>query len=155
MANAQQKAIRPSKQGSRRRFDIRRRRRTEYELRLEMGSTVKVWKLAGPVPSKTKGSRTAVVLEDQPSSVLENPPGHEPPGSDYGTYELIDGSYKSGLLEVFLNGEKFRGELTLSREERNKWRIGKTASAATSVPSTRAETRTKRSEAPLRRAGKA
>jgi bifunctional non-homologous end joining protein LigD len=145
IAKPRPKGIGPSKQGSRRRFDFRRRRRTEYELRLEMENTVRVWRLRGPIPLKKNDSATARVLEEQPIGVLENAAGHETAGSDYGIYELIEGSYKSGRFEVFLNGQKFRGELMLSREGHDTWRIGKTDFAATTATIKKARKRTRRS----------
>jgi hypothetical protein len=52
---------------------------------------------------------------------------------DIGTYELIEGNYYKGMLRVYLNGAKLKGEWTLRRfangkddRDRDKWHLIKT-----------------------------
>jgi hypothetical protein len=43
---------------------------------------------------------------------------------DLGTYEVVEGSYKKGALEVYLSGRKLDGEWSLTNVDGSTWRVG-------------------------------
>jgi hypothetical protein len=43
---------------------------------------------------------------------------------DLGTYEVVQGSYKKGALEVYLSGRKLDGEWSLTNVDGTTWQVG-------------------------------
>jgi bifunctional non-homologous end joining protein LigD len=126
----------PSRQGSRRLYVIQKHAASHlhYDLRLEMSGTLKSWAVPKGPPLKTDETRLAFATEDHPIEYagFEGiiPEGEYGGGTvmlwDTGTYEIVDGNYWKGRLEVFITGTKLKGEWILTRQEpragkRNTW----------------------------------
>lgn len=144
-AEPQPQVLRPSAQGSRRRFVIQKHAASHlhYDFRLEMHDALKSWSVPKGPPYEKDQRRLAMPTEDHPLAYL-NFEGVIPKGQygggtvmvwDIGTYELIEGNYYKGFLRFYLNGEKLKGEWTLNRfavgkqesDKRDKWHLIKTA----------------------------
>jgi bifunctional non-homologous end joining protein LigD len=114
---------RSSQQESRPLFVIQKHaaRRLHYDLRLEMGGTLKSWAVPKGPPYELHEKRLAMATEDHPMEYAKFegtiPKGEYGGGTvmvwDIGTYELLDGNYWKGKLHVFLNGKKLKGEWIL------------------------------------------
>lgn len=130
-----------SRQGSRRRFVIQKHAASHlhYDFRLEMHDVLKSWSVPKGPPFKKDERRLAMPTEDHPIEYLDFegiiPKGQYGGGTvmvwDIGTYDLAEGNYYKGMLRVYLNGEKLKGEWTLQRfvngkNERDKWYLIKT-----------------------------
>ena len=133
-----------SRQGSRRRFVIQKHAASHlhYDFRLEMHDVLKSWSVPKGPPFKKDERRLAMPTEDHPIEYLDFegiiPKGQYGGGTvmvwDIGTYEVIEGNYYKGMLRVYLNGEKLKGEWTLQRftdgknerDSRDKWHLIKT-----------------------------
>jgi bifunctional non-homologous end joining protein LigD len=130
-----------SRQGSRRRFVIQKHAASHlhYDFRLEMHDVLKSWSVPKGPPFKKDERRLAMPTEDHPIDYLDFegiiPKGQYGGGTvmvwDIGTYEVIEGNYYKGMLRVYLNGQKLKGEWTLQRftdgkDDRDKWRLIKT-----------------------------
>ncbi len=117
---------RPSAQGSRRRFVIQKHAASHlhYDFRLEMHDTLKSWAVPKGLPTETGVRRLASATEDHPIDYLEFegviPTGQYGGGTvmvwDIGTYEVIEGNYWKGNLQISLTGRKLKGEWSLSRD---------------------------------------
>jgi bifunctional non-homologous end joining protein LigD len=103
-------------------------RRLHYDLRLEMGGTLKSWAVPKGPPYELHEKRLAMATEDHPMEYAKFegtiPKGEYGGGTvmvwDIGTYELMDGNYWKGKLHVFLNGKKLKGEWILVKgDDRN------------------------------------
>ena len=138
--------VRPSSQGSRRRFVIQKHAasRLHYDFRLEMHGVLKSWAVPKGPPYALTERRLAMATEDHPLEYLQFegtiPQGQYGGGTvmvwDIGTYEIIDGSYHAGKLHLFLEGKKLRGEWTLVRTpdgEDKKWLLIKTGAALEAI----------------------
>ena len=131
-----------SRQGSRRRFVIQKHDASHlhYDFRLEMHDVLKSWSVPKGPPFKKDERRLAMPTEDHPIEYLDFegiiPKGQYGGGTvmvwDIGTYDLIEGHYYKGMLRVYLDGEKLKGEWTLQRfaadgkDNRDKWYLIKT-----------------------------
>ena len=130
-----------SRQGSRRRFVIQKHAASHlhYDFRLEMHDVLKSWSVPKGPPFKKDERRLAMPTEDHPIEYLDFegiiPKGQYGGGTvmvwDIGTYDLVEGNYYKGMLRVYLNGEKLKGEWTLQRfvdgkSDRDKWYLIKT-----------------------------
>lgn len=130
-----------SRQGSRRRFVIQKHAASylHYDFRLEMHDVLKSWSVPKGPPFKKNERRLAMPTEDHPIEYLDFegiiPKGQYGGGTvmvwDIGTYEVIEGNYYKGMLRVYLNGQKLKGEWTLQRfaggnGDRDKWHLIKT-----------------------------
>jgi bifunctional non-homologous end joining protein LigD len=132
-----------SRQGSRRRFVIQKHAASHlhYDFRLEMHEVLKSWSVPKGPPFKKDERRLAMPTEDHPIEYLDFegiiPKGQYGGGTvmvwDIGTYDLIEGNYYKGMLRVYLNGTKLKGEWTLQRfahgkddRDRDKWYLIKT-----------------------------
>ncbi|HKY28123.1 MAG TPA: DNA polymerase ligase N-terminal domain-containing protein, partial [Pyrinomonadaceae bacterium] len=132
-----------SRQGSRRRFVIQKHAASHlhYDFRLEMHDVLKSWSVPKGPPFKRDERRLAMPTEDHPIEYLDFegiiPKGQYGGGTvmvwDIGTYDLIEGNYYKGMLRVYLNGTKLKGEWTLQRfangkddRDRDKWYLIKT-----------------------------
>jgi bifunctional non-homologous end joining protein LigD len=103
-------------------------RRLHYDLRLEMGGTLKSWAVPKGPPYELHEKRLAMATEDHPMEYAKFegiiPKGEYGGGTvmvwDIGTYDLLDGNYWKGKLHVFLNGKKLKGEWILVKgDDRN------------------------------------
>jgi bifunctional non-homologous end joining protein LigD len=114
-----------SRQGSRRRFVIHKHAGSDlhYELGLEMNNVLKSWLIAKQPPFKKGETRLAKPNPDRPLEYL-NFEGRLPDRTfkratvmvwDFGTYELIGGSYRAGSVRFYLSGSKLKGEWMLQR----------------------------------------
>jgi bifunctional non-homologous end joining protein LigD len=119
-----------SPQEGRRLFVIQKHaaRRLHYDLRLEMGGTLKSWAVPKGPPYELNEKRLAMATEDHPMEYAKFegtiPKGEYGGGTvmvwDIGTYELVDGNYWKGKLHVFLHGKKLKGEWVLVKgDDRN------------------------------------
>jgi bifunctional non-homologous end joining protein LigD len=132
-----------SRQGSRRRFVIQKHAASHlhYDFRLEMHDVLKSWSVPKGPPFKKDERRLAMPTEDHPIEYLDFegiiPKGQYGGGTvmvwDIGTYDLVEGNYYKGMLRVYLNGTKLKGEWTLQRfangrddRDRDKWYLIKT-----------------------------
>jgi bifunctional non-homologous end joining protein LigD len=118
-----------SKSGKGRRFVIQKHAasRLHYDLRLELGRTLKSWAVPKGIPFKKGEKHLAVEVEDHPVSYIDFegtiPKGQYGGGTvmvwDRGTFEPLSKAptkeLESGKLHFVLNGEKLRGEWYLVR----------------------------------------
>jgi len=143
-AEPKPRATQRSRQGSRRRFVIQKHAASQlhYDFRLEMHDVLKSWSVPKGPPFKKDERRLAMPTEDHPLAYLDFegiiPKGQYGGGTvmvwDIGTYELIEGNYYKGMLRVYLNGKKLKGEWTIrrflegkdERDKRDKWHLIKT-----------------------------
>jgi len=132
----------PSRQGGRRLYVIQKHAASHlhYDLRLEMGGTLKSWAVPKGPPLDPSEKRLAMATEDHPMDYARFegiiPRGEYGGGTvmvwDIGTYELIDGNYWKGKLHIAIDGKKLKGEWVLTRKEdhdgkRNAWLMIKVA----------------------------
>ena len=133
---------RASRQGSRRRFVIQKHAASHlhYDFRLEMHDVLKSWAVPKGVPYALNGRRLAMATEDHPLEYIDFegtiPKGQYGGGTvmvwDIGTYELVEGNYYKGNLQIHLEGKKLRGDWTLTKDRgsNNKnWFLAKSGSA--------------------------
>ena len=115
--------LRRSAQGGRRRYLVKK---TDawFEVSFEMGDALKTWRLKKSLPTKERQERQAVLRKDEsvPESAFRR---RREATWDIGTYEINEGSIKSGQLRLFLEGKRLRGEWSLTREEANQWKLKK------------------------------
>lgn len=130
---------RASAQGSRKRFVIQKHAASHlhYDFRLEMHNVLKSWAVPKGVPYALDERRLAMATENHPIDYLDFE-GNIPQGQygggtvmvwDIGTYELIEGNYYKGNLQLFLKGKKLKSEWRLIKDRRapNKnWFLVKT-----------------------------
>ena len=125
-----------SRQGSRRRFVIHKHAAGDphYALRLEIDDVLKSWTVEHGLPLRQGDERAATVTDDRPLAdlKLEGPTARRGRGGtsmvwDIGTYEVIEGAYRSGTMRISLQGRRIAGEWTLTRAPRAaSWVIVKT-----------------------------
>ena len=128
---------RASRQGGRRRFVVQKHAASHlhYDFRLEMHGVLKSWAVPKGVPEKQGERRLAMATEDHPVEYLDFegtiPPGQYGGGTvmvwDIGTYDIIEGNYWKGDLEVSLSGRKLEGVWHLQRDAERKWSLMKMA----------------------------
>jgi bifunctional non-homologous end joining protein LigD len=141
----------PSRQGSRRRFVVQKHAASHlhYDFRLEMHDVLKSWSVPKGPPYKEGEKRLAMPTEDHPIEYLDFEgiiaKGQYGGGIvmvwDIGIYELIEGNYYKGSLQIHLSGSKLKGEWTLrrfinakdERDNRDKWQLIKTGRNARPV----------------------
>ena len=114
--------------------------RLHYDFRLEMEGVLKSWAVPKGIPFARGEKHLAVATEDHPVDYLKFegtiPQGQYGGGTvmvwDIGTYQVLDGNYDKGKLQISLAGKKLKGEWTLvkaaSQGEKN-WLIIKTGDA--------------------------
>src|ERR1700738_4887104 len=124
-----------SPSGKGRRFVIQKHAasRLHYDLRLELGRTLKSWAVPKGIPFKKGEKHLAVEVEDHPVSYI-NFEGTIPKGEygggtvmvwDRGVYEALSEhpskDLSGGKLHILLHGEKLQGEwyLVRLRDEKN------------------------------------
>ncbi len=125
-ADPQMKGPRASKQGGRRRFVIQKHaaKQLHYDLRLEIHGALKSWAVPKGPPLKEGERRLASATEDHPLDYLQFegviPAGQYGAGTvmvwDIGTYEIVEGNYWKGRLQVAFDGKKLRGEWLLTKD---------------------------------------
>jgi bifunctional non-homologous end joining protein LigD len=117
---------RASGQGAKRRFVVQKHAATHlhYDFRLEMHAVLKSWAVPKGVPYKSGEKRLAMATEDHPIEYLDFE-GNIPKGQygrgtvmvwDIGTYELMEGNYYKGNLQLFLEGKRLKGEWALTKD---------------------------------------
>jgi bifunctional non-homologous end joining protein LigD len=121
-------------QGGRRLYVVQKHagRRLHYDLRLQIGDTVKSWAVPDGAPLAAGDARAARATEDRSleyarfEGVISA--GEEGAGAvmvwDIGGYEVVEGDYWKGELHIFLSGTKLKGEWLLRRTpggKRNAW----------------------------------
>jgi bifunctional non-homologous end joining protein LigD len=140
-------AVRPSKQGSRRRFVIQKHAASHlhYDFRLEMHDVLKSWAVPKGPPFIKGEKRLAMPTEDHPLDYFDFegviPKGQYGGGTvmvwDIGTYELLEGNYYQGRLRFHLSGVKLKGEWELVRwpkkEKRDTWLLIKAGTTMRTV----------------------
>ena len=126
----------PGRQGGRHLYVIQKHAasRLHYDLRLELGGTLKSWAVPKGPPREPGETRLAMQTEDHPMEYA-NFEGIIPKGEygggtvmvwDIGSYELIDGNYWKGKLHIVIDAIKLKGEWVLTRRDdgdgkRNAW----------------------------------
>jgi bifunctional non-homologous end joining protein LigD len=133
---------RRSLQGGKRRFVVQKHAASHlhYDFRLEMHDVLKSWSVPKGVPTAKDETRTAIAVEDHPTDYMQFegiiPQGQYGGGTvmvwDIGTYEVIDGNYYKGRLQIFLSGKKLKGEWLLEKQrtisaEKSIWSLTKVA----------------------------
>src|SRR5947208_3118366 len=122
-----------------------------YDFRLEMDGTLKSWAVPKGPPFKRGEKRLAMPTEDHPISYLDFegtiPQGQYGGGTvmvwDIGTYELIEGNYYKGNLQIYLDGKKLKGEWHLSKDRSagsRKWFLIRTGSGMKRPPAKKENT---------------
>src|SRR5436853_6960659 len=103
-----------------------------------MHDVLKSWAVPKGPPYEKGERRLAMRTEDHPLDYLEFegiiPKGQYGGGTvmvwDIGTYELLEGNYYKGYLNLHLNGRKLKGEWQLMRQpregDRDAWQLVKT-----------------------------
>ncbi|MGH7768375.1 MAG: non-homologous end-joining DNA ligase [Candidatus Binatia bacterium] len=139
----------PSRQGGRRLYVIQKHAASHlhYDLRLEIGGTLKSWAVPKGPPLEPGEKRLAMATEDHPMDYARFegiiPKGEYGGGTvmvwDIGTYELIDGNYWKGKLHIFIDGKKLKGEWVLTRKDdhdgkRNAWLMIKVGDSRKRLP---------------------
>ena len=116
--------------------------RLHFDLRLEMGGTLKSWAVPKGFPTDLGVKHAAIEVEDHPISYMEFegtiPKGQYGGGTvmvwDIGTYELLGGSHASGNLKIRFAGKKLKGEWHLFRirsdDAKPTWLLAKSGKAA-------------------------
>jgi bifunctional non-homologous end joining protein LigD len=127
---------RASRQGGRRRFVVQKHAASHlhYDFRLEMQAVLKSWALPKGVPQEVGERRLAMATEDHPVEYLDFegtiPQGQYGGGTvmvwDIGTYDIIEGNYWKGDLQISLSGKKLAGAWHLRRDRDRKWSLVKT-----------------------------
>jgi bifunctional non-homologous end joining protein LigD len=115
---------RRSRQGSRRRFVLRSLRPRAVALGLEMGPLLRSWRIASGVPRRGRGG---VALEADATPLTEQAFGGP---AEVGVYDVVDGRYEDGRLQLSLAGPRTRGQWTLERlggPGERRWRIARVA----------------------------
>ena len=95
-----------------------------YDFRLEMHNVLKSWAVAKGVPYEVNQRRLAMATEDHPIEYLDFegiiPEGQYGGGTvmvwDIGTYELVEGNYYKGDLQLHLQGKKLKGDWHLTKD---------------------------------------
>lgn len=139
-------APRASAQGSRKRFVVQKHAATHlhYDFRLETHQVLKSWAVPKGFPHLLNERRLAMATEDHPIEYFDfegTIPEDQYGGGtvmvwDIGTYQLIEGNYYKGSLQLYLDGKKLKGEWTLVKDrsgKNNKWFLVKTGAAAKPV----------------------
>jgi bifunctional non-homologous end joining protein LigD len=139
----------PSRQGGRRLYVIQKHAASHlhYDLRLELGGTLKSWAVPKGPPLELRQTRLAMETEDHPMEYAKFegiiPKGEYGGGTvmvwDVGTYELIDGNYWKGKLHIFIDAVKLKGEWVLTRRDdgdgkRNAWLMIKVGEGMKKLP---------------------
>jgi bifunctional non-homologous end joining protein LigD len=143
-------APRASVQGSRKRFVVQKHA-ASHDFRLEMHGVLKSWAAPKGVPYEPSERRLAMATEDHPIEYLDFegtiPEGQYGGGTvmvwDIGTYELIEGNYYKGNLQIYLDGKKLKGEWHISKDrspDSRKWFLIKTGSAMKALPAKKENT---------------
>ena len=115
--------VRGSRQGGRKRF-VAERTSGQTILRLEMNNRLRNWIIQKSLPSKPHRAITASSAEDTSVEYLTS--SAVAGAWDFGTYELIDGSYHTGSISVHLSGQKLKGEFVMERAAGGKhWKLTK------------------------------
>jgi bifunctional non-homologous end joining protein LigD len=116
-----------------------------YDFRLEIAGTLKSWAVPKGIPLEPGVRRLASATEDHPLDYLTFegviPEGQYGGGTvmvwDIGTYEIVEGNYWKGNLEISLKGKKLKGQWSL-RRDRSKgetaWILEKVGSAMKQIP---------------------
>jgi bifunctional non-homologous end joining protein LigD len=131
---------RASAQGSKRRFVVQKHAasRLHFDFRLEMHKVLKSWAIPKGVPYEKGERRLAMATEDHPIEYLDFegiiPEGQYGGGTvmvwDIGTYELVEGSYYKGDLQLHLQGKKLKGDWHLTKDQSGrKWFLIKTGTS--------------------------
>jgi len=128
---------RASRQGGRRRFVIQKHAASQlhYDFRLEMHGVLKSWAVPKGVPQTPDERRLAMATEDHPIEYLDFegtiPQGQYGGGTvmvwDIGTYDIVEGNYWKGDLQVSLSGKKLTGAWHLHRDDERRWSLVKIA----------------------------
>ncbi len=132
-----------SAQGGKKRFVVQKHAASHlhYDFRLEMHGALKSWAVPKGIPYELEQRRLAMATEDHPIEYLDFegtiPQGQYGGGTvmvwDIGAYELIEGNYYKGNLQIYLSGKKLKGEWHLAKDRAGKnknWFLIKTGSAA-------------------------
>ncbi|MEO6994545.1 MAG: non-homologous end-joining DNA ligase [Lacunisphaera sp.] len=112
-----------------------------FDLRLEMGGTLKSWAVPKGLPYELGVKRSAFQVEDHPIDYIDFegtiPKGQYGGGTvmvwDIGTYEILGGNYYAGDLKLKLAGKKLKGEWHIfrikSEQDKPVWLIAKAKDA--------------------------
>jgi bifunctional non-homologous end joining protein LigD len=114
-----------SRQGSRRRFSIVRRGSSSFEINLEGNKVLRTWAIKGRLPMRKL--HTATFLGEKHLTEADFNKGAAVRGNnrvwDVGTYEVIEGGFRSGEFRIYLQGAKTTGEWTVTAvDEPGRWR---------------------------------
>jgi bifunctional non-homologous end joining protein LigD len=98
-----------------------------------MHGVLKSWAVPKGIPRRPEERRLAMATEDHPLEYLDFegtiPPGQHGGGTvmvwDIGTYDIVEGNYWKGDLEVSLSGTKLAGAWHLHRDDGRRWALVK------------------------------
>jgi bifunctional non-homologous end joining protein LigD len=140
-----------SARGKKARFVIQKHAASHlhYDLRLEMGGTLKSWAVPKGLSTEMGVKRSAIQVEDHPLAYADFegiiPKGQYGGGTvmvwDTGTYDLLGGSHADGDLKLYLHGKKLSGEWHLFRirsdDDKPVWLVAKSKIAAKPISARR------------------
>jgi bifunctional non-homologous end joining protein LigD len=124
-------AVRASEQGGRRTFTL-----MADVLAIAIGDQRYAFRIEGKIPERTKQTARAVRLDEHPRSRNTAAP------SDSGTVELIEGNAAKGYLYLYFDGQRWRGDYTILREQGNVWAFAKGFVAWSSPPTAKTRAKT-------------
>jgi bifunctional non-homologous end joining protein LigD len=122
-----------SRQGSRRRFSIVRRGISSFEINLEGNRVLRTWAIKARLPMRKLHAATFLGERHLTKADFDAAAGR---GKnivwDVGTYEVIEGGFRSGEFRIYLQGAKtVGGEWTVTAvDESGRWRWQKTGHLA-------------------------
>jgi len=109
-------------------------RSLHYDLRLQMGRTLKSWAVPKGVPKRIGEKHLAILTENHPLSYAKFegviPEGHYGAGTvkiwDSGTFENVKSDsltkcFRDGVIEVRFNGKKLKGNYALVHFRDKNW----------------------------------
>ena len=133
-----------SRQGSRRRFSIVRRGLSSFEINLEGNKVVMTWAIKARLPMRKLYAATFLGERRLVEANFDATAAGRGKDAvwDVGTYEVIEGNFRSGEFRIYLQGAKTRGEWTVTAvDETGEWRWQKSGNASAKSKKTKGRAR--------------
>ena len=133
-----------SRQGSRRRFSIVRRGSSSFEINLEGNKVVMTCAIRARLPMRKLYAATFLGERRLVEANFDATAAGRGKDAvwDVGTYEVIEGNFRSGEFRIYLQGAKTRGEWTVTAvDESGRWRWQKSGIASAKSKKTKGRAR--------------